>query len=111
MAPSSSRLAVLSRGFRTSTFRHRTKNSAIDEHHAPRTRQRRVLASRRTRTCRARGNRTMNWIANILVVLVALLHGYFLVLEMYLWTRPLGLKTFGQSLQKATDSAALAANQ
>jgi putative membrane protein len=53
----------------------------------------------------------MNWIANILVVLVALLHGYFLVLEMFLWTRPLGLKTFGQSLQKATDSAALAANQ
>jgi putative membrane protein len=53
----------------------------------------------------------MNWIANVLVALVALLHVYFLVLEMFLWTRPLGLKTFGQSLEKATDSAVLAANQ
>jgi putative membrane protein len=53
----------------------------------------------------------MNWIANILVALVALLHVYFLVLEMFLWTKPLGLKTFGQSLERATDSAVLAANQ
>src|SRR5258708_12574965 len=53
----------------------------------------------------------MNWIANVLVALVALLHAYFLVLEMFLWTKPLGLKTFGQSLEKATDSAVLAANQ
>jgi putative membrane protein len=53
----------------------------------------------------------MNWIANILVTLVALLHVYFLVLEMFLWTKPLGLKTFGQSLERATDSAVLAANQ
>jgi Protein of unknown function (DUF1304) len=53
----------------------------------------------------------MNWIANVLVALVALLHIYFLVLEMFLWTKPLGLKTFGQSLQKAMDSPVLAANQ
>ena len=53
----------------------------------------------------------MNWIANVLVALVALLHIYFLVLEMFLWTKPLGLKTFGQSLERATDSAVLAANQ
>jgi len=53
----------------------------------------------------------MNWIANVLVALVALLHGYFLVLEMFLWTKPLGLKTFGQSLEKAKNSAVLAANQ
>jgi putative membrane protein len=53
----------------------------------------------------------MNWIANVLVALVALLHIYFLVLEMFLWTKPLGLKTFGQSLEKATNSAVLAANQ
>jgi putative membrane protein len=53
----------------------------------------------------------MNWIANILVALVALLHIYFLVLEMFLWTKPLGLKTFRQSLEKATDSAVLAGNQ
>jgi len=50
-------------------------------------------------------------IANSLVALVALLHVYFLVLEMFLWTRPLGLRTFRNSLEKATDSAVLAANQ
>jgi hypothetical protein len=53
----------------------------------------------------------MIWIANFLVALVAALHCYFLVLEMFLWTRPLGLKTFRNSMQKANDSAVLAANQ
>ena len=53
----------------------------------------------------------MIWIANTLVALVAALHVYFLVLEMFLWTRPLGLKTFRNSLEKAKDSAVLAANQ
>src|SRR5260370_17761314 len=53
----------------------------------------------------------MIWIANSLVALVAALHVYFLVLEMFLWTRPLGLKTFRNSLEKAKESAALAANQ
>lgn len=53
----------------------------------------------------------MIWIANLLVALVAVLHVYFLILEMFLWTRPLGLKTFRQSLERATDSAVLAANQ
>jgi putative membrane protein len=53
----------------------------------------------------------MIWIANSLVALVAALHVYFLVLEMFLWTRPLGLKTFRNSLEKAKESAVLAANQ
>ena len=53
----------------------------------------------------------MIWIANVLVALVALLHIYFLVLEMFLWTRPLGLKTFRNTPEKAADSAVLAANQ
>ena len=53
----------------------------------------------------------MNYIANILVALVAALHIYFLTLEMFLWTKPMGLKTFGNSLAKAQDSAVLAANQ
>jgi|SRR5882724_3582416 len=57
------------------------------------------------------GECTMIWIANALVALVALLHVYFLVLEMFLWTKPLGLKTFRQSIEKAQDSAVLAANQ
>src|SRR5436190_21674542 len=50
-------------------------------------------------------------IANFLVALVAALHVYFLVLEMFLWTKPLGLKTFRNSLEKAKESAVLAANQ
>ena len=53
----------------------------------------------------------MIWLANVLVALVAALHVYFLVLEMFLWTKPLGLKTFRNSLEKAQQSAVLAANQ
>jgi putative membrane protein len=53
----------------------------------------------------------MNAIANTLVALVAALHAYFLVLEMFLWTKPLGLKTFRNSPEKAAESAVLAANQ
>jgi putative membrane protein len=53
----------------------------------------------------------MNAIANTLVALVAALHVYFLVLEMFLWTKPLGLKTFRNSPEKAAESAVLAANQ
>ena len=53
----------------------------------------------------------MIWIANFLVAVVAALHVYFLILEMFLWTRPLGLKTFRNTIEKATESAVLAANQ
>lgn len=53
----------------------------------------------------------MDVIANVLVALVAVLHGYFLILEMFLWTKPLGLKTFGNSREKAAETAVLAANQ
>jgi putative membrane protein len=49
--------------------------------------------------------------ANILTGLVALLHLYFLVLEMFLWTKPLGLKTFRHSPEKAEMTRVLAANQ
>lgn len=45
------------------------------------------------------------------VSLVALEHIYFLYLEMFLWTKPRGLKVFRQSLEKAQASQALAANQ
>jgi putative membrane protein len=50
-------------------------------------------------------------IANTLVALVAALHVYFLVLEMFLWTKPLGLKIFHNTPEKARDSQVLAANQ
>ena len=53
----------------------------------------------------------MTVIANALVALVAVLHLLFLVLEMFLWTKPVGLKTFRMTAQKAADSAVLAANQ
>jgi putative membrane protein len=46
-----------------------------------------------------------------LVVFVALLHIGFLILEMFFWTQPLGLKVFAQSLDRARSSAVLAANQ
>jgi putative membrane protein len=48
---------------------------------------------------------------NIVVALVALLHVYFLVLEMFLWDHPAGLKAFGQTLERAQATKVLAANQ
>ena len=53
----------------------------------------------------------MSLIANIAVILVALLHVYFLVLEMFLWTKPRGRNTFGLTPEFARDSKILAANQ
>ncbi|GAB2508570.1 DUF1304 domain-containing protein [Pseudoxanthomonas sangjuensis] len=53
----------------------------------------------------------MMLLAKILVVLVAALHLYFLVLEMFLWTKPLGLKTFRNTPEKAEATRVLAANQ
>jgi putative membrane protein len=50
-------------------------------------------------------------IGNVLVGIVAAEHLWFLVLEMFLWTRPIGLRTFRQSEEKARASAPLAANQ
>ena len=49
--------------------------------------------------------------ADIAVALVAVLHLYFLILEMFLWTRPFGLKTFGLTPEFAQATRALAANQ
>ena len=43
--------------------------------------------------------------------LIAILHVWFLVLEMFLWRTPLGRKTFGTSAQDAEVMATLAANQ
>jgi len=53
----------------------------------------------------------MKKISNVLVALVALEHLYFLVLEMFLWTKPIGLKTFNLTAEFAEQSASLAANQ
>ena len=53
----------------------------------------------------------MIFVANALVAVVAALHVFFLVLEMFLWDKPLGLKIFRNTIEKATDSKVLAANQ
>ena len=53
----------------------------------------------------------MHVIAGAMVLLVAAMHLYFLVLEMFLWTRPLGLKTFRNTPEKAEATRVLAANQ
>mgnify|MGYP003529905928 FL=1 len=49
--------------------------------------------------------------ANIAVALVALLHLYFLVLEMFFWDKPLGRRAFGLTPELAKASKGLAANQ
>lgn len=53
----------------------------------------------------------MKTAADICVALVALLHGCFLVLEMFLWGRPIGRRVFGLTREFAAQSRALAANQ
>ena len=53
----------------------------------------------------------MRVLGNILVALVAILHIGFLVLEMFLWTTPFGLRTFNLTPEFAAASAALAANR
>ena len=53
----------------------------------------------------------MSTIANIVVGLIALLHVYIMVLEMFLWDKPAGLRAFGQSQKAATATKVLAANQ
>ncbi len=53
----------------------------------------------------------MSLAADVAVVLVALLHAYFLVLEMFLWDQPFGRRTFGMSAEKAAATKVLAKNQ
>jgi putative membrane protein len=53
----------------------------------------------------------MSLAANILIGVVALLHAYFLVLEMFLWTTPTGMRIFRQTRESAEASKVLAANQ
>ena len=49
--------------------------------------------------------------ASVLVAVVALLHAYFLVLEMFLWTKPTGRRVFNLTPEFAEESKTLAANQ
>lgn len=53
----------------------------------------------------------MATLANVVVALVAVIHVYILVLEMFLWDKPAGLRAFGQTPDAAAASRVLAANQ
>lgn len=53
----------------------------------------------------------MNSAANVVIGIVALLHVYFLVLEMFLWDKPYGRRTFGLTPEKAAMTRSLAMNQ
>lgn len=54
----------------------------------------------------------MNFLITFLIALVAFEHIYFLILEMFFWTKPKGIKTFGlKSKEFAEDTKVLAANQ
>lgn len=53
----------------------------------------------------------MTLLSQILVGLVAAMHAFFLVLEMFLWTTPRGRATFGTTKEFAEESKTLAANQ
>ena len=50
-------------------------------------------------------------IANALTALVALIHAYIVVLEVFLWDKPTGLRTFGQTPAQAAATKTLAINQ
>ncbi len=53
----------------------------------------------------------MNIIVNTIIGIVALLHTYFFILEMFLWEKPAGRKSFRTTAEFAAQSKTLAANQ
>ncbi|WP_347922980.1 DUF1304 domain-containing protein [Pontimicrobium sp. SW4] len=54
----------------------------------------------------------MDTLIIVLICIVAIEHIYFLILEMFLWAKPKGIKTFGlKSKEFAEDTKVLAANQ
>lgn len=50
-------------------------------------------------------------IITALIIYVIVFHIWAMILEMFLWTKPIGRKTFGLSKELAESSKALAANQ
>lgn len=53
----------------------------------------------------------MQLLSTLLIILVAVLHAWFLILEMFLWQKPLGRKIFHLNVDFAKASAVLASNQ
>jgi len=50
-------------------------------------------------------------IANIVIFIIAILHFYILIVEMFFWNKPLGLRSFNIDLDFAESTKSLAANQ
>ena len=57
------------------------------------------------------GGHFMKILAKALILLVALEHFGFLVLEMFLWDKPIGIETFHNTAEAARSSMVLAGNQ
>jgi len=53
----------------------------------------------------------MNEAVDVLVVLILIEHLIFLILEMFLWTRPIGMKIFLMTKKEAEATKVLASNQ
>ncbi|RUL73139.1 DUF1304 domain-containing protein [Dyella choica] len=53
----------------------------------------------------------MSTLASIVVTIIALMHVWFLVLEMLLWDKPAGLRAFGITPEYAAQTKVLAGNQ
>ncbi|KAA8735702.1 DUF1304 domain-containing protein [Acinetobacter qingfengensis] len=53
----------------------------------------------------------MNPISQILIIAIAILHFYILLLEMFLWDKPAGMKAFGHNAEKAKITKVYAQNQ
>jgi putative membrane protein len=53
----------------------------------------------------------MTIITDTVIILIAILHAYFLVLEMFLWDKPAGMRAFGLTREKAAATKVMAANQ
>src|SRR5262249_42476105 len=86
---------------------------------APRARRRRRPGSRRAR-CSFPRSPTETWpryslrmrlLADVLVALIALEHVYILVMEMFLWQTPTGLRAFAMDAARAETTAVMAKNQ
>lgn len=53
----------------------------------------------------------MTFAAQLAIFFVSIIHFYFLILEMFLWTKPFGRKVFRLNIEQAETQKALAANQ
>ncbi len=50
-------------------------------------------------------------LASLMILIVGVLHLYFMFLEMFMWTKPAGMRAFGTTPEQAQSSKVLAMNQ